>query len=126
MDAVFIEAFVIGFVGAILFLAVDKFERNGSLAVLLKLLVLVVGGMAILHKLAPPCSASRCSSALWRRSGHRLGSITLVPQGRPLSAGAANIQNKTNRPLRETRCLPLGQRARLFGTTTSQWKTCKS
>jgi hypothetical protein len=54
MDLVFIEAFVIGFVGAILFLAVDKFERNGSLAVLLKLLVLVVGGMAILHKLAPP------------------------------------------------------------------------
>ena len=54
MDPVFIEAFVIGFVGAILFLAVDKFERNGSLAVLLKLLVLIVGGMAILHKLAPP------------------------------------------------------------------------
>jgi hypothetical protein len=54
MDLVFIEAFAIGFVGAILFLAVDMFERNSLLANLLKVLVLVVGGMAILHKLAPP------------------------------------------------------------------------
>jgi hypothetical protein len=54
MGLVFIEAFGIGFTGAILFLAVDKFERNSLLANLLKVLVLIVGGMAILHKLAPP------------------------------------------------------------------------
>jgi hypothetical protein len=51
---VFIEALAIGFVAAILFLAVDMFERDSSVANLLKLLVLIVGAMAILHKLAPP------------------------------------------------------------------------
>lgn len=54
MDPVFIEAFAVGFVGAILFLAVEMFERNSLLANLLKALLLIVGGMAILHKLAPP------------------------------------------------------------------------
>jgi hypothetical protein len=54
MDPVIIEAFAIGFVGAILFLAVDRFEQNKFLGNLLKVLVLVIGTMAILHKLAPP------------------------------------------------------------------------
>jgi hypothetical protein len=54
MDLVFVEAFAIGFIGAILFLAVDMFEYSSVLANLLKLLLLVVSGMAILHKLAPP------------------------------------------------------------------------
>jgi hypothetical protein len=42
-----------GFVGAALFLFVDKYERDGTVANLLKFLVLVVGGIAILHKLKP-------------------------------------------------------------------------
>jgi hypothetical protein len=54
MDPLFIEAFAIGFVGAILFLAVDRFEHNKFLGNLLKVLVLVIGTMAILHKLALP------------------------------------------------------------------------
>jgi hypothetical protein len=44
---------VIGFAGAILFLVVDKFERDSPMANLLKFLILVVGGVAILHKLQP-------------------------------------------------------------------------
>ena len=48
-----IDALIIGFIGAALFLFVDKYERDGSMANLLKLLVLVVGGAAILHKLLP-------------------------------------------------------------------------
>jgi hypothetical protein len=53
MNPIFIEALVIGFVGAILFVAVDAFERNSTAANLLKFLVLVIGGIAILHKLGP-------------------------------------------------------------------------
>ena len=53
MSGDFIDAVIIGFVGAALFLFVDKYERDGSMANLLKLLVLVVGGVAILHKLQP-------------------------------------------------------------------------
>ena len=41
----------IGFVGAILFLLVDKYEPEGPLARLLKFLILFVAGVAILHKL---------------------------------------------------------------------------
>jgi hypothetical protein len=46
-------SFTIGFVGAILFLLVDKFEPDGPMARLLKFLVLFVSGVAILHKLHP-------------------------------------------------------------------------
>jgi hypothetical protein len=53
MSQIFIETLVIGFVGAILFVAIDRLERNGSVANLLKLLILIVGGAAILHKLGP-------------------------------------------------------------------------
>jgi hypothetical protein len=46
-------SFIIGFVGAILFLLVDNYEPNGLLARLLKFLILFVAGVAILHKLQP-------------------------------------------------------------------------
>ena len=46
-----IDALIIGFIGAALFLFVDKYEREGPVARLLKFLVLFVGGVAILHKL---------------------------------------------------------------------------
>jgi hypothetical protein len=46
-------SFIIGFVGAILFLLVDKYEPEGPMARLLKFLILFVGGIAILHKLHP-------------------------------------------------------------------------
>jgi hypothetical protein len=48
-----VESFVIALVGAILFLLVDKHERDGPVARLLKFLVLFVAGVAILHKLQP-------------------------------------------------------------------------
>jgi len=44
---------IIGFIGAALFVFVDKNEREGPVARLLKFLVLVAGGVAILHKLQP-------------------------------------------------------------------------
>jgi hypothetical protein len=53
MNSAFIYSFIIGAVGAALFLFVDKYERDGMVANLLKFLVLVVGGVAILHKLKP-------------------------------------------------------------------------
>jgi F0F1-type ATP synthase assembly protein I len=43
----------VGFVGAILFVLVDKYEPEGPLAHLLKFLVLFVAGVAILHRLQP-------------------------------------------------------------------------
>jgi hypothetical protein len=46
-------AFTIAFVGATLFLLVDKNEPDGPLARLLKFLVLLVASVAILHKLQP-------------------------------------------------------------------------
>ena len=46
-------SFTIGFVGAILFLLVDKYEPEGPLARLLKFLIPFVAGVAILHKLQP-------------------------------------------------------------------------
>jgi hypothetical protein len=46
-------SFTIGFVGAILFLLVDKYEPEGALARLLKFLILFVAGVAILQKLQP-------------------------------------------------------------------------
>jgi hypothetical protein len=46
-------SFTIGFVGAILFLVVDKHEPDGPMARLLKFLILFVAGVAILHKLQP-------------------------------------------------------------------------
>jgi hypothetical protein len=49
----FVVSFAIGFVGAILFLLVDKFEPAGPMARLLKFLVLFVSSVAILHKLHP-------------------------------------------------------------------------
>jgi hypothetical protein len=45
-------AFTIAFVGATLFLLVDKYERDGPVA-RLKFLVLFVAGVAIVHKLQP-------------------------------------------------------------------------
>jgi hypothetical protein len=53
MYADVIYSFGIGFVGAILFLLVDKYEPEGPLARLLKFLILFVAGVAILHKLQP-------------------------------------------------------------------------
>jgi hypothetical protein len=53
MILVFFDLILIGSLGATLFLVVDKYERDGSIANLLKFLVLVVGGLAILHKLQP-------------------------------------------------------------------------
>jgi hypothetical protein len=53
MNSAFIYSFVIGLVGAALFLFVDKYERNGKVTNLLKCLVPVVGGVAMLHKLKP-------------------------------------------------------------------------
>jgi len=47
-----IYSFAIGFVGAILFLLVDKHEPDGPMARLLKFR-LFVAGVAILHKLQP-------------------------------------------------------------------------
>jgi hypothetical protein len=52
VQAVF-ETSLIGFAGAVLFLLVDKYEREGPMARLLKFLVLFVAGVAILHKLQP-------------------------------------------------------------------------
>ena len=46
-------AFTVAFVSATLFLLVDKYEREGPMAHLLKFLVLFVAGVAILHKLQP-------------------------------------------------------------------------
>jgi hypothetical protein len=48
-----VYSFAIGFVGAILFLLVDKHEPDGPMARLLKFLILFVAGVAILHKLQP-------------------------------------------------------------------------
>ena len=46
-------SFIIAFVGAILFLLVDRYEPEGLLARLLKFLILFVAGVAIMHKLQP-------------------------------------------------------------------------
>jgi hypothetical protein len=48
-----VYSLIIGFVGAILFLLVDKYEPDGPIARLLKFLILLVAGVAILHKLHP-------------------------------------------------------------------------
>jgi hypothetical protein len=48
-----IDALIIGFIGAALFLFVDKYERDGPVARLLTFLVLFVAGVAIVHKLQP-------------------------------------------------------------------------
>jgi hypothetical protein len=48
-----VYSFVIGLVGAILFLLVDKYEPDGPMARLLKFLVVFVSSVAILHKLHP-------------------------------------------------------------------------
>jgi hypothetical protein len=48
-----IDTLIIGFIGAALFLFVDKYERDGPVARLLKFLVLFVAGVAIVHKLQP-------------------------------------------------------------------------
>jgi hypothetical protein len=48
-----IEASLIGFAGAVLFLLVDKYETDEMVANLLKFLVLAVSTVAILHKLEP-------------------------------------------------------------------------
>jgi hypothetical protein len=48
-----IEASLIGFAGAVLFLLVDKYETDEIVANLLKFLVLGVSTVAILRKLEP-------------------------------------------------------------------------
>ena len=48
-----VYSLAIGFVGATLFLLVDKYEPDGPMARLLKFLVLFVSSVAILHKLQP-------------------------------------------------------------------------
>ena len=53
MNSDVLYSLTIGFVGAILFLLVDKYEPEGPLARLLKFLILFVAGVAILHKLQP-------------------------------------------------------------------------
>jgi hypothetical protein len=60
MNPIFIEALVIGFVSAVLFLAIDAFDRNVAAANLLKFLVLVIGGIAVLHKLGPTMLGIDC------------------------------------------------------------------
>jgi NADPH:quinone reductase-like Zn-dependent oxidoreductase len=55
-----------GFAEAGLFLFVDKYERNGMVANLLMFLVLVVGGVAILHnKLVSTNHTDEVAQALW-------------------------------------------------------------
>jgi len=46
-----IYSFGIGFGGAILFLLIDKYEKNKIVGNLLKFPVLAISGLAILHKL---------------------------------------------------------------------------
>jgi hypothetical protein len=46
---IFIEGLVIGFLTVILFFIVDKYERHFPYAALLKIAILVVGGVTILH-----------------------------------------------------------------------------
>jgi hypothetical protein len=46
---IFIEGLVIGFLTVILFFTVDKYERHFPYAALLKIAILVVGGVTILH-----------------------------------------------------------------------------
>jgi hypothetical protein len=53
MNPDIIDALIIGFIGAALFLFVDKYEREGPMARLLKFLVLFLAGVAIVHKLQP-------------------------------------------------------------------------
>jgi hypothetical protein len=53
MSSSVIYSFAIGFVGAILFLLVDRYEKNTVAANLLKLVALVISSLAILHKLRP-------------------------------------------------------------------------
>lgn len=53
MNLDFFYAFTVAFVGATLFLLVDEYERDGSVAHQLKFLVLFVAGVAIQHKLQP-------------------------------------------------------------------------
>lgn len=46
-------ALIISFAGSFLFLLVDKYEPNGTVAGLLKFLVLFVSSVVILHRLRP-------------------------------------------------------------------------
>jgi hypothetical protein len=48
-----IYSFGIGFGGAILFLLVDKYEKDKVVANLLRFMVLTVSGLAILHRPRP-------------------------------------------------------------------------
>ena len=58
-------SFTIGFVGAILFLLVDKYEPEGPLARLLKFLILFVAGVAILHRLQREGRFIPKNASLW-------------------------------------------------------------
>jgi hypothetical protein len=51
MDSAFIYSLAVGFVGAVLFLTVDKYEKDQTTTNLLKLLVVVVSSVAIMHRL---------------------------------------------------------------------------
>lgn len=52
MQAV-LEALLIGFLGAVLFLFVDRYEPNTSIVYVLKFLVLLWGGASVLHRVQP-------------------------------------------------------------------------
>ena len=54
MVGAFVYSFAIGSVSATLFLLVDKYERDGMVGNLLKILILAVGGVAIVYRLGPP------------------------------------------------------------------------
>ena len=53
MNSDIIDALLIGWASAVLFLFGDKYERDRPMASLLRFSVLFVGGVAILHKLQP-------------------------------------------------------------------------
>ena len=75
-------SFAIGFVGAILFVMVDKYEPDGPMARLLKFLVLFVSGVAILHKLKPWGLALFWPARVRSMPSHCRRSLTDVPFAR--------------------------------------------
>ena len=68
MNTDIIITVVVAFIGAGLFLAVEKYERNRLLADFLKFLVLGAGSAAILHKLQPVARFSTQVCASLHRS----------------------------------------------------------
>jgi hypothetical protein len=71
MNQIFIEALVIGFVGAILFVAVDRLEHNGSVANFLKLLVS--------RRWSRDSTQIRPTIRCWRRAGSQSSRQAVSP-----------------------------------------------